>query len=212
MRCSRDAVAEIELDGRRVESRTRSGWVTLAAVLIVIVGVYNFVWGYGALDKKELFNESSLVYSNLNFWGWVFIVIGALQILTAIVRPSGRRRNPRGSGGIGKCRRRVLGAAREHRLGAGDHCPEHPDPVERVCAHRRLRVAAFGQATSFSKNRRWATPRAQALTVYRPRDLASPWSESVPSVFAALLATPMTAHHARSEPHQRPEKRGDDSE
>ena len=59
--------------------------MTLAAVLIVIVGVYNFVWGYGALDKKELFNESSLVYSNLNFWGWVFIVIGALQILTAIL-------------------------------------------------------------------------------------------------------------------------------
>lgn len=68
-----------------VESRTRSGWVTLSAVLIVIAGVYNIVWGYGALDKKELFNESSLVYSNLTFWGWVFIIIGTLQLLTAVL-------------------------------------------------------------------------------------------------------------------------------
>ena len=31
--------------------------------------------------------------------------------------------------------------------------------------------------------------------------------ESVPSVLAALLAAPVTAHHAQSEPHQRPEQR-----
>jgi hypothetical protein len=51
------------------------------------------VWGYAALDKKELFHESSLIYSNLNFWGWFFIVIGAVQVLSAFLlfarRPGG---------------------------------------------------------------------------------------------------------------------------
>jgi hypothetical protein len=66
-------------------ARTRSGWVTFSGVLIAILGVFNLVWGYNALEKKELFNEAALVYSNLEFWGWFFIVVGALQILTAIL-------------------------------------------------------------------------------------------------------------------------------
>jgi hypothetical protein len=62
-------------------------------VLILVVGVFNVVWGFAALDKKELFVEGNLVYSNLEFWGWFFIIIGALQLLTAILlfgrRPGG---------------------------------------------------------------------------------------------------------------------------
>jgi len=67
------------------EERTHSGWVTFAAVLVLIAGGYNIIWGYAALDKKELFQQSGLVYHNLNFWGWFFIVIGALQLLSAIL-------------------------------------------------------------------------------------------------------------------------------
>jgi hypothetical protein len=36
--------------------------------------------------------------------------------------------------------------------------------------------------------------------------------ESAPSGLTALLAAPVTAHHAQSEPHQRPKKRGGHSE
>ena len=63
----------------------RSGWVTFAGVLVLIAGGFNIIWGYAALDKKELFVESRLVYSNLEFWGWFFVVVGALQILTALL-------------------------------------------------------------------------------------------------------------------------------
>jgi hypothetical protein len=76
-----------------VEERTHSGWVTLAAVLVLVVGGYNIIWGYAALDKKELFNPHGLIYSNLDFWGVFYIVIGALQVLSAFLlftrRPSG---------------------------------------------------------------------------------------------------------------------------
>jgi hypothetical protein len=76
-----------------VDERTHSGWVTLAAVLVLVVGGYNIIWGYAALDKKELFNPHGLIYSNLDFWGVFYIVIGALQVLSAFLlfarRPSG---------------------------------------------------------------------------------------------------------------------------
>jgi hypothetical protein len=76
-----------------VEEQTHSGWVTLAAILVLVVGGYNIIWGYAALDKKELFDPHGLIYSNLDFWGVFYIVIGALQVLSAFLlfarRPSG---------------------------------------------------------------------------------------------------------------------------
>jgi hypothetical protein len=75
------------------EEPTHSGWVTLSAILVLVVGVYNLIWGYAALDKKELFDPHGLIYSNLDFWGWFFIVVGALQLLSAFLlffrRPGG---------------------------------------------------------------------------------------------------------------------------
>jgi hypothetical protein len=68
-----------------VESRTRSGWVTLSAILITVVGAYNVLWGIGALNKKVLFRESSMLYANLTLWAWIFLVIGAAQLGTAVL-------------------------------------------------------------------------------------------------------------------------------
>jgi hypothetical protein len=116
-----------------VESRTRSGWVTLAAVPVVIVGVYNFVWGYSALDKKELFNESSRS-TRISTTGLGLHRHRRAQILTAILLFARRVGGVILAGlGASACRRRALALLTEHRLGARDHRPEHPDPVERVC-------------------------------------------------------------------------------
>ena len=68
-----------------VQNRTRSGWVTLSAVLILIAGGYNAIWGFAALSRQELFHEASLIYQHLSLWGWLFVIIGVLQILTAIL-------------------------------------------------------------------------------------------------------------------------------
>src|SRR5262245_37251313 len=68
-----------------VDDKTRSGWVTLAAVLVTIAGAYNIIWSLGALNKKQIFHEESLIYSNLTFWGWAFLIIGIAQVLTAVL-------------------------------------------------------------------------------------------------------------------------------
>jgi hypothetical protein len=41
--------------------------------------------GIAALGKREYFDEASLLFQNLGFWAVVWIVIGALQILTAVL-------------------------------------------------------------------------------------------------------------------------------
>jgi hypothetical protein len=63
----------------------RSGWVTFMGVLILIAGFFNLIWGITALAKKEYFLEGALVYENLTFWGWVWIIVGAAQLLTAFL-------------------------------------------------------------------------------------------------------------------------------
>src|SRR5690349_14793122 len=61
--------------------RTRNGWITFAGTYIIIAGAFNLIWGITALAQKEYFREDGLVFSNLQFWGWIALVIAAVQIL-----------------------------------------------------------------------------------------------------------------------------------
>jgi hypothetical protein len=69
-----------------VESvRIRSGWVTFAAVMAGIVGVFNLLTGIAAIsedDQTEALHEV-LFGVNITAWGWFWLIIGVLQIVTA---------------------------------------------------------------------------------------------------------------------------------
>ena len=69
-------------DARAFEQR--SGWVTFAAVMLGIAGVLNVIYGIAAIDNSNFFvNNARYIFSNLNTWGWVTLVIGAVQLLAA---------------------------------------------------------------------------------------------------------------------------------
>ena len=58
-----------------------AGRATFAAVLLLIAGTLNIVYGIGALDSANIFtNETRYIFTNLNTMGWVLIVIGVLQL------------------------------------------------------------------------------------------------------------------------------------
>jgi hypothetical protein len=62
----------------------RSGWVTFAGVMLLIAGVLNVIYGIAAIgDSKFFINDSKYILSNLNTWGWVTVILGAVQILAA---------------------------------------------------------------------------------------------------------------------------------
>lgn len=65
--------------------RIRSGWVTFAAVIAGIVGVYNLLSGIAAIaedDRTEALNEV-LFGVSITAWGWFWLIIGVVQLITA---------------------------------------------------------------------------------------------------------------------------------
>jgi len=67
------------------EYTSSSGWATFVAAYLTIVGVLNVIWGIVALSNKTYFISGGLVWSELNTWGWVAIVVGAIQIIGALL-------------------------------------------------------------------------------------------------------------------------------
>ena len=52
-----------------------------AAILLMIVGTINIIYGIGALDDANIFvNDSRFILDNLNTLGWVLIILGVIQL------------------------------------------------------------------------------------------------------------------------------------
>jgi hypothetical protein len=66
-----------------------TGWVVFAGILLMVGGAFNLIHGFAALDRKEYFT-SDIVYNNLTFWGWVFVVWGAAQLYAGVASVAGR--------------------------------------------------------------------------------------------------------------------------
>jgi len=61
--------------------RIGSGWVAFAGSYLALAGMLNLIWGITALSNKDYFIEGGLVWSSLSTWGWIAIVIAAVQII-----------------------------------------------------------------------------------------------------------------------------------
>ena len=58
-----------------------AGRATFAAVLLLIAGTLNIIYGIGALDSANIYaNDTRFILSNLNTLGWVLIVLGVIQL------------------------------------------------------------------------------------------------------------------------------------
>jgi hypothetical protein len=63
----------------------RSGWVTFAGTYLFIVGAMNVIWGIAALAGDDNFSEGGLVWSTLNTWGWIILILGAFELLVGLL-------------------------------------------------------------------------------------------------------------------------------
>jgi hypothetical protein len=63
---------------------TVSGWWIFAAVLLMVAGVLNIVWGIAAIGEARFFTDhGTFIISSLNLWGWVSLILGILEIVAA---------------------------------------------------------------------------------------------------------------------------------
>ncbi|MET0510697.1 MAG: hypothetical protein ABW135_03310 [Thermoleophilaceae bacterium] len=52
-----------------------------AAVLLLIAGTLNIIYGIGALDSANIYaNDTRYIFTNLNTMGWVLIILGVIQL------------------------------------------------------------------------------------------------------------------------------------
>jgi hypothetical protein len=60
------------------------GLVLFASVMLVIVGCFNLIYGIAAIANSHVFTANAhYVFGNLRTWGWITLIIGALQLLAA---------------------------------------------------------------------------------------------------------------------------------
>lgn len=66
----------------------RSGWLTFAAIVLIVAGAYNGLSGLGALSEDDTIAAQAqevLFGIDLTVWGWLLLIVGVLQILAGVL-------------------------------------------------------------------------------------------------------------------------------
>ena len=70
------------MEGSRNGSKGQ-GWAAFAATMVLVVGVFNVIYGLAAIIEDDYFVADELLFGDLSLWGWVHLIIGVLQVMTA---------------------------------------------------------------------------------------------------------------------------------
>jgi hypothetical protein len=61
------------------------GLIIFASVLLLVLGCFNLIDGIAAVARSHVFIANAhFVFSDLRFWGWVTMILGALLLLAAL--------------------------------------------------------------------------------------------------------------------------------
>jgi hypothetical protein len=72
------------------ESEHGAGWLTFAAVLLGLAGIWNGIDGILAISSSRVYTDTSVfIFSDLNTWGWIALILGIIQGLAALAILSG---------------------------------------------------------------------------------------------------------------------------
>ena len=66
-----------------------TGWAVFGSVILLVVGGLNLINGYTALQHSGYYH-SQIVYSNMTFWGWAFLIWGALELVAGALVLAGK--------------------------------------------------------------------------------------------------------------------------
>ena len=60
------------------------GLVLFASILLLVIGCFNTIQGIAAIANSHVFVANAhYVFANLRAWGWITLILGALQLLAA---------------------------------------------------------------------------------------------------------------------------------
>ena len=62
-----------------------TGWMLFAVVMLSLIAAMNLIDGVAAVSSSKFYvANAQFVFSDLNTWGWILIVIAAIQGLVAV--------------------------------------------------------------------------------------------------------------------------------
>jgi hypothetical protein len=62
-----------------------TGWWIFAGILLSISAVLNIIWGIAAISESHFFiGNTHYILSELKTWGWITLILGAVQGLAAL--------------------------------------------------------------------------------------------------------------------------------
>jgi hypothetical protein len=57
-----------------------AGWIGFAGIMLILVGFFNVIDGIAAISNSK-YVVNQLLFSNLDAWGWFFLIWGVIQII-----------------------------------------------------------------------------------------------------------------------------------
>ena len=71
--------------GRQYAEGRGYGLVLFAGVLLLVIGFWNLIYGIAAIAQSHVFVANAhYVFGDLKTWGWITLIVSALQILAGI--------------------------------------------------------------------------------------------------------------------------------
>lgn len=53
--------------------------------MILIAGVFNVIYGLAAIIEDDYFIADELLFGDLSLWGWIHLILGIAQVVTAML-------------------------------------------------------------------------------------------------------------------------------
>jgi hypothetical protein len=79
------AADQADTDRRRTRRTAGAGWLTFAAVLLLLAATFNAVYGIAALANDDYFAADELLFGDLSMWGVVYLTFAAVQAAAGIL-------------------------------------------------------------------------------------------------------------------------------
>jgi hypothetical protein len=63
-----------------------SGWIVFAATVLFMVGMFDAIWGLGAIlnDQVVTVGGRGAIVWDITVWGWIHLLIGLVMIATSV--------------------------------------------------------------------------------------------------------------------------------
>jgi hypothetical protein len=71
--------------GSRHSAGSGYGLILFASILLLVIGCFNLIYGIAAIANSHVFVANAhFVFANLRTWGWITLIIGALQLIATV--------------------------------------------------------------------------------------------------------------------------------